>query len=48
MNAGVYEFQPLEQVTEESYHRHFDTNVLGMLLLKNQAKVFSFLGKTAW
>src|SRR4051794_18345789 len=27
-NAGVYEFLPLEEVTETHFHRHFDTNVL--------------------
>ena len=32
-NAGVYEFIPLEDVTEQQFHRHFDTNVLGMLLV---------------
>jgi 3-oxoacyl-[acyl-carrier protein] reductase len=31
-NAGVYEFMPLEEVTEQQFHRMFDTNVLGMLL----------------
>lgn len=31
-NAGVYEFAPIEQVTEESYRRQFDLNVLGTLL----------------
>jgi 3-oxoacyl-[acyl-carrier protein] reductase len=31
-NAGVYEFVPLEEVTEAQFHRMFDTNVLGMLL----------------
>ena len=31
-NAGVYEFLPLEDVTEPHFHRHFDTNVLGLLL----------------
>jgi 3-oxoacyl-[acyl-carrier protein] reductase len=31
-NAGVYEFVPLEDVTEQQFHRMFDTNVLGMLL----------------
>ena len=36
-NAGVYEFVPLEQVTEEQFHRHFDTNVLGMLLVTQAA-----------
>jgi 3-oxoacyl-[acyl-carrier protein] reductase len=31
-NAGVYEFAPIEQVTEESYRRMFDLNVLGTVL----------------
>jgi len=31
-NAGVYEFAPIEQVTEESYRRLFDLNVLGTVL----------------
>src|SRR5580765_266083 len=31
-NAGVYEFMPLEDVTEQQFHKMFDTNVLGMLL----------------
>src|SRR5262249_5475970 len=26
-NAGLYEFVPLEQVTEQQFHRMFDTNV---------------------
>jgi 3-oxoacyl-[acyl-carrier protein] reductase len=36
-NAGVYEFMPLEQVTEQQFHRMFDTNVLGMLLATQEA-----------
>ena len=28
-NAGVYEFAPLEDVTEAEFHRQFDLNVLG-------------------
>lgn len=36
-NAGVYEFKPLEEVTEEHFHWHFDTNVLGMLLATQAA-----------
>lgn len=31
-NAGVYEFVPIEKVTEEQFHRLFDVNFLGMLL----------------
>jgi 3-oxoacyl-[acyl-carrier protein] reductase len=36
-NAGVYEFMPLEQVTEATFHRMFDTNVLGLLLATQEA-----------
>src|ERR1043166_3353532 len=36
-NAGVYEFGPLEEVTEKLFHWHFDTNVLGMLLVTQEA-----------
>src|SRR5438876_10115829 len=36
-NAGVYEFVPLEEVTEQQFHRMFDTNVLGMLLTTQEA-----------
>ena len=36
-NAGVYEFVPLEDVTEQQFHKMFDTNVLGMLLATQKA-----------
>jgi 3-oxoacyl-[acyl-carrier protein] reductase len=36
-NAGIYEFSPLEQITEEQFHRHFDLNVLGLLLTTQEA-----------
>ena len=36
-NAGVYAFQPIEQVTEAEYRRHFDINVLGPLLTTREA-----------
>src|SRR6476659_6085622 len=36
-NAGVYEFVPLEEVTEPQFHRMFDTNVLGILLTTQEA-----------
>lgn len=36
-NSGVYEFAPIENVTEESFHRHFNTNVLGLLLTTQAA-----------
>jgi 3-oxoacyl-[acyl-carrier protein] reductase len=40
-NAGVYEFLPLEQITEEHVHRQFNVNVLG-LILTTQAAVKQF------
>ena len=36
-NAGIYEFQPIEGVTEEHFHKQFDTNVLGLLLASKEA-----------
>ena len=36
-NAGVYEFHPLEDVTEEEFHREFNINVLGPLLATREA-----------
>jgi 3-oxoacyl-[acyl-carrier protein] reductase len=36
-NAGIYEFAPLEQVTPAHFHKHFDLNVLGLILCTQQA-----------
>jgi 3-oxoacyl-[acyl-carrier protein] reductase len=36
-NAGIYEFLPLEKVTEEHFHKHFNLNVLGLLLASQAA-----------
>jgi 3-oxoacyl-[acyl-carrier protein] reductase len=36
-NSGVYEFAPIEAVTEESFHRQFNINVLGLLLVTQAA-----------
>ena len=36
-NAGVYRMMPLEDITEEEFHRHFDINVLGLLLVTQAA-----------
>jgi 3-oxoacyl-[acyl-carrier protein] reductase len=36
-NAGVYQFSPLEDVTEDEFHRQFNTNVLGLLLTTQEA-----------
>jgi 3-oxoacyl-[acyl-carrier protein] reductase len=36
-NSGVYEFSPLEEISEEHFHRHFNVNVLGLLLTTQAA-----------
>ena len=36
-NSGVYEFGPLESITEEGFHKHFNVNVLGVLLTTQAA-----------
>jgi 3-oxoacyl-[acyl-carrier protein] reductase len=36
-NAGVYEWSPLEEITEEQFHKHFNVNVLGLLLATQEA-----------
>ena len=36
-NAGVYEFSPLEGVTEDHFRKHFDLNVLGLVLASKEA-----------
>jgi len=36
-NAGLYEFAPLDAITPEHFHKHFDLNVLGLLLVSQEA-----------
>jgi 3-oxoacyl-[acyl-carrier protein] reductase len=36
-NAGIYQFAPLEEITADHFHRHFDINVLGLLLATQEA-----------
>ena len=36
-NSGVYEFGPIESITETQFHRMFDINVLGLLLTTQAA-----------
>jgi 3-oxoacyl-[acyl-carrier protein] reductase len=36
-NAGVYDFAPLEQISEEHFHKQFNVNVLGLLLTTQEA-----------
>jgi len=44
-NAGIYEFSPIESITEEHFHKLFDLNVLGLILASQEAaKHFSAEG----
>jgi 3-oxoacyl-[acyl-carrier protein] reductase len=44
-NAGVYKFAPLEDITQDQFHWHFNTNVLGLLLTTQEAaKLFPVEG----
>lgn len=36
-NAAVYQFAPLNDITEEQFHRQFNTNVMGLLLATQEA-----------
>ena len=36
-NSGIYEFAPIEAITEEHFHKHFNINVLGLLLTTQAA-----------
>jgi 3-oxoacyl-[acyl-carrier protein] reductase len=36
-NAGVFQFEPLKSVTEDEFHREFNTNVLGPILTIQEA-----------
>lgn len=36
-NAGIYHFDPIEEVTESEFHREFNTNVLGPILAIQEA-----------
>jgi 3-oxoacyl-[acyl-carrier protein] reductase len=36
-NSGVYEFAPIEAITEQQFHKIFNINVLGLLLVTQAA-----------
>ena len=36
-NSGVYEFAPIEAITEDQFHKAFNVNVLGLLLATQAA-----------
>jgi 3-oxoacyl-[acyl-carrier protein] reductase len=39
-NAGVFQFDPLEAVSPEEFHRQFNTNVLGPILAAKEAAAY--------
>jgi 3-oxoacyl-[acyl-carrier protein] reductase len=44
-NAGIYESAPLEDITEEHFHKQFNLNVLGLILTSQEgAKHFGSAG----
>lgn len=44
-NAGVYEFMPLEHITEDHFHKQFDLNVLSLIMATQKAvESFGSLG----
>jgi len=44
-NAGIYKFAPLEDVTEEHFHKQFNLNVLGLVLASQAAaRLFDSVG----
>ena len=36
-NAGIYEFSPIDGITEDHFHKLFDLNVLGLILASQEA-----------
>jgi 3-oxoacyl-[acyl-carrier protein] reductase len=36
-NAGIYHFAPLDEITEDDFHRQFNINVLGLILSTQEA-----------
>jgi 3-oxoacyl-[acyl-carrier protein] reductase len=36
-NAGIYEFSPIESITEEHFHKQFNLNVLGLIFSTQEA-----------
>ncbi|MCF6404854.1 glucose 1-dehydrogenase [Chitinophaga filiformis] len=44
-NAGIYQYSPIEQLSEESFHQQFNINVLGSLLaIQASLKLFGDKG----
>jgi 3-oxoacyl-[acyl-carrier protein] reductase len=36
-NAGIYHFVPLPEITPDHFHKHFDLNVLGVIMATQEA-----------
>jgi 3-oxoacyl-[acyl-carrier protein] reductase len=36
-NAGIYDFKPLDEITEDHFHKQFNLNVLGLILATQEA-----------
>jgi 3-oxoacyl-[acyl-carrier protein] reductase len=36
-NAGIFEFKPLNDITADHFHKHFDLNVLGLIFASQEA-----------
>src|SRR6267142_5145451 len=36
-NVGVYDFKPLDEITEDHFHKQFNLNVLGLILATQEA-----------
>jgi 3-oxoacyl-[acyl-carrier protein] reductase len=44
-NAAIYQYEPIEQVSAESIHRHFNINVVGSILaIREAVKLFGDKG----
>jgi 3-oxoacyl-[acyl-carrier protein] reductase len=44
-NAGIYQYAPVEEVSAEAFHQHFNINVLGSLFaIQSAAKLFGAAG----
>ena len=46
-NAGIYQYEPIEQVSAGTFHQQFNINVLGSILaIQESLKLFGDRGAT--
>lgn len=45
-NSGIYNYAPLQSITEEDFHRQFNVNVLGLLMVTQAAVPHLSAGST--